>query len=169
LVSRAETGSGVRREDEAAVHHEAGHGAKDEVHRGIPAFAGFVEHVCDMQAADRGVGDVFTRTLPAALGLEEQREQGYAFVVRLIERAKLAGRLRADVTPEDLPLLLMANAGVVEATGESAPAASRRFVALMLEAFRADGASVLAPPLAPRDMYRALRRAGRRRRATPSA
>jgi hypothetical protein len=70
-------------------------------------------------------------------------------VVRLIERAKLAGRLRADVTPEDLPLLLMANAGVVEATGESAPAASRRFVALMLEAFRADGASALAPPIDP--------------------
>jgi len=112
---------------------------------------------------------VFTRTLPAAPVLEEQRELGYGYVVRLIERAKVAGRLRADVTPEDLPLLLMANAGVVEATGEAAPAASRRFVALMLEAFRADGAGELAPPIEPRDMYRALRRAGRRRRAAPSA
>jgi len=132
-------------------------------------FTGFVEHICDMQAADRGTGDVFTRTLPAAPVLEEQRELGYSIVVRLIERAKVAGRLRADVTPEDLPLLLMANAGVVEATGEAAPAASRRFVALMLEAFRADGAGELAPPIEPRDMYRALRRAGRRRRAAPSA
>ena len=130
-------------------------------------FAGFVEHICEMQAADRGVGDVFTRTLPAAPVLEEQRERGYAYVVRLIERAKLAGRLRPDVTPEDLPLLLMANAGVVEATGDAAPRASRRFVALMLEAFRPDGASVLAPPVDPRDMYRALRRAGRGRRAGP--
>jgi hypothetical protein len=78
---------------------------------------------------------------------------------------KLAGRLRADVTPEDLPLLLMANAGVVEATGESAPVASRRFVALMLEAFRADGARPIAPPVEPRDMYRALRRAGRTERS----
>jgi hypothetical protein len=59
----------------------------------------------------------------------------------------------------------MANAGVVEATGRAARAASRRFVALMLEAFRADGASVIAPSVDPRDMYRALRRAGRRRRA----
>jgi AcrR family transcriptional regulator len=130
-------------------------------------FTRFVEHVCEMQAADRGVGDVFTRTLPAARGLEEHRERGYAFLVRLIDRGKLAGRLRADFTAEDLPLLLMANAGVVEATGESAPAASKRFVALMLEALRADGASDIAPPLDPRDMYRALRRAGRRRRATP--
>ncbi|MDP9243516.1 MAG: TetR/AcrR family transcriptional regulator [Chloroflexota bacterium] len=132
-------------------------------------FTGFVEHICEMQAADRGVGDVFTRTLPAARGLEEERERGYAYVVRLIERAKLAGRLRTDFTAEDLPLLLMANAGVVEATGEAAPIASRRFVALMLEALRADGASVIAPPIDPRDMYKALRRAGRRRRATPSA
>jgi len=77
--------------------------------------------------------------------------------------------LRADVTPEDLPLLLMANAGVVEATGDAAPGASRRFVALMLESFHAEGASVLPPPVDPRDMYRALRRAGRSRRATPSA
>lgn len=131
-------------------------------------FTGFVEHVCKMQAADRGVGDVFTRTLPAARGLEEQRERGYAFVVRLIERAKAAGRLRSDFTPEDLPLLLMANAGVVEATGAAAPAASRRFVALMLEALRPNGATLSAPPIDPRDMYRALRRAGRRRRATRS-
>jgi AcrR family transcriptional regulator len=132
-------------------------------------FSGFVEHICEMQAADRGTGGVFTRTLPAAPVLEEQRERGYMFVVRLIERAKQAGRLRADVTPEDLPLLLMANAGVVEATGDAASAASRRFVALMLEGFRADAGTVSAPPIDPRDMYRALRRAGRRRRATPSA
>jgi AcrR family transcriptional regulator len=132
-------------------------------------FSGFIERICEMQAADRGVGGVFTRTLPAAPLLEEQRERGYALGVRLMERAKLTGRLRADFSPEDLPLLMMANAGVVDATGESAPVASRRFVALMLEACRADGANVIAPPLDPLAMYRALRRAGRRRRAAPSA
>ncbi|HEY8637067.1 MAG TPA: TetR/AcrR family transcriptional regulator [Candidatus Limnocylindrales bacterium] len=137
-------------------------------------FTRFVEHICEMQTA-RGVGDVFTRTLPAAPILEEQRERGYGFVVRLIERAKLAGRLRADVTPEDLPLVLMANAGVVEAMGEGAPAASRRLVRVMLDGLRADqapgadGGSVLPPPIDPRDMYRALRRAGRRRRPAASA
>jgi hypothetical protein len=63
----------------------------------------------------------------------------------------------------------MANAGIVEATGRAAPGASRRFVALMLEAFRTDVTGVIAPPIDPRDMYRALRRAGRRGRATPAA
>jgi AcrR family transcriptional regulator len=155
-------------EDRMAEYVRAAERALDEPDPWT-GFTGFVEHICEMQAADRGVGDVFTRTLPAAPVLEEQRERGYEVVVRLVERAKLAGRLRPDVTPEDLPLLLMANAGVVEATGEAAPVASRRFVGLMLDAFRADGATVIAPPVDPRDMYRALRRAGRRGRGTPSA
>jgi AcrR family transcriptional regulator len=155
-------------EDRMAEYVRAAERALDEPDPWT-GFTGFVEHICEMQAADRGVGDVFTRTLPAAPVLEEQRERGYEVVVRLVERAKLAGRLRPDVTPEDLPLLLMANAGVVEATGEAAPVASRRFVGLMLEAFRVDGATVIAPPVDPRDMYRALRRAGRRGRGTPSA
>jgi AcrR family transcriptional regulator len=125
-------------------------------------FADFIAHICEMQVADRGLGDVLTRTFPAATGLEEQRDRAHASVVRLIERAKLAGNLRADVTPEDVPLLLMANAGVVEATGESATAASRRLVGLMLAGFRA-AADDIAPPVDPRAMYRALRRAGRAR------
>ena len=44
-----------------------------------------------------------------------------------------------------LPLLLMANAGVVEATGESATAASRRLVGLMLAGFRAAADDIAAP------------------------
>ena len=126
-------------------------------------FAAFVEHICEMQAADRGLGDVLTRTFPAAPGLEDQRDRAHASLVRLIERAKLAGELRTDVTPEDVPLLLMANAGVVEATGDSASAASRRLVGLMLEGLRATEARDIAPPIGPRQMYRALRRAARRR------
>jgi len=128
----------------------------------VGGFADFIAHICEMQVADRGLGDVLTRTFPAATGLEEQRDRAHASVVRLIERAKLAGNLRADVTPEDVPLLLMANAGVVEATGESATAASRRLVGLMLAGFRA-AADDIAPPVDPRAMYRALRRAGRAR------
>ena len=124
-------------------------------------FAVFIAHICDMQVADRGLGDVLTRTFPSAPGLAEQRDRAHASVVRLIERAKLAGKLRADVTPEDVPLLLMANAGVVEAAGDGAAAASRRLVGLMLAGFCATGADHIAPPIEPRAMYRALRRAGR--------
>jgi hypothetical protein len=64
---------------------------------------------------------------------------------------------RSDFVPEDLVLLLMANAGVVQGAGEAAPHAWRRFVALMLEAFRADGARPLPAPPTPRQVVRAMR------------
>ena len=126
-------------------------------------FCAYVERVCGMQAADRGLKDVLTRTFPSAMAMEAHRTRGYELSVRMIERAQEAGALRADFVPEDLVLLLMANAGVVQGAGEAAPDAWRRFVALMLEAFRADeafragDASPLPAPPTPRQVMRAMR------------
>jgi AcrR family transcriptional regulator len=124
-------------------------------------FCGYVERICAMQAADRGLTNVLTRTFPNARALEAHRTRGHAMVVRLIERAQAEGFLRRDVVPEDIVLLLMANAGVVEGAGEAAPDAWRRFVALMLDAFRADGSTPLPPAPTPRQLVRAMRRLGR--------
>jgi hypothetical protein len=55
----------------------------------------------------------------------------------------------------------MANAGVVQATRDVAPEASRRFVALMLDGFRAEGAHPLPEPPAPARMYRSMLRLSR--------
>jgi AcrR family transcriptional regulator len=134
--------------------------AAEEALEAPDAWAGFcayVERVCAMQAADRGLKDVLTRTFPDARAMEAHRTRGYELSVRMIERAQEAGALRADFVPEDLVLLLMANAGVVQGAGEAAPDAWRRFVALMLEAFRADGASPLPTPPTPRQVMRAMR------------
>ncbi|CAM5707871.1 hypothetical protein SALBM311S_09959 [Streptomyces alboniger] len=58
-------------------------------------------------------------------------------MVRLIDRAKAAGRLREDFDSSDMVLLHMANAGVVNATGAAAPDAWRRVVALLIQSFEA--------------------------------
>jgi AcrR family transcriptional regulator len=121
-------------------------------------FCAYVERIGAMQAADRGLRDVLTRTFPRAQVLEAHRARGYELSVQLIERAKAEGTLRPDVVPEDLALLLMANAGVVQAAGSATPDAWRRFVALMLDGLRAEGASPLPPPLTPRQVMRAMRR-----------
>src|SRR5215217_2994320 len=71
------------------------------------------------------------------------------------------GGLRADFVPEDVVLLLMANAGVVRAMRDAAPDAWRRFVGLMLDALRADRAHPLPPPPTPAQTYRAMLRASR--------
>jgi AcrR family transcriptional regulator len=119
-------------------------------------FAGYVEAVCAMQAADRGFAEVLTMTFPTAKALEECRDQAYQRFVELIARAKAAGRLRQDFTPEDMPLLLMANAGVIAATGDAAPDAWRRLVGYLIQAFAVPEPAPLPPAPSPAAMYRAM-------------
>jgi hypothetical protein len=90
-----------------------------------------------MQAADYGFADVLTMTFPTAMAMEERRDEAYAGMVRLIDRAKATGKLREDFDPSDLVLIHMANAGVVNATGDAAPDAWRRVVALIIQSLEA--------------------------------
>jgi AcrR family transcriptional regulator len=121
-------------------------------------FCAYVERVCSMQAADRGFNDVLTRSFANSKKLEEHRARGYELSVRMIERAQAEGTLRADFVPEDLVLLLMANAGVVHAAGRAAAGAWTRLVGLLLDGFRSEGASTLPPPPTPRQMIVAMQR-----------
>jgi AcrR family transcriptional regulator len=122
-------------------------------------LVGFIETVCAMQAADYGFADVLTMTFPTAKALEERRDEAYNAVVRLIDRAKTAGRLREDFSPEDLVLVYMANAGVVNATGDAAPDAWRRVVALMIQSFEAPARGPLPDSPTPGALYKAMLRA----------
>lgn len=132
-----------------------------EASDGWSGFCAYVERVCSMQAADRGFNDVLTRSFSKAKELEAHRTRGYELSVRLIERAQAEGTLRSDFVPEDLVLLLMANAGVVRAAGRAAPDAWKRLVGLMLDGFRSEGATELPPPPSPRQMIMAMRRLAR--------
>ncbi|WP_268761717.1 TetR/AcrR family transcriptional regulator, partial [Frankia sp. AvcI1] len=80
-------------------------------------FSRFLETVCGMQVADLGFTEVLTRTFPTARALESQRDEVAADFGRLIARAQAAGRLRPDFAHQDLVVILMANAGVVAASG----------------------------------------------------
>jgi len=66
--------------------------------------------------------------------------------------------LRADFVVEDLVVLMTANAGVVNATKRYAPKMWERFVAYMLDAFRAPGASPLPKPISSARLARAIQR-----------
>src|SRR5687767_13802939 len=114
-----------------------------------------------MQAADQGIQDVLTTTFPTDRAVEAQRAHAYEQLTELIQRAQAEGMLRSDFVPEDVVLLLMANAGVVRAMRDAAPDAWRRFVGLMLDGLRAERAHPLPPPPTPAQTYRAMLRAGR--------
>jgi AcrR family transcriptional regulator len=110
-------------------------------------FCAFIERICAMQACDQGFTDVITMALPASETVEKVRDRAYHAAVELIEKAQESGGLREDFVPEDIIVLLMANAGLVHATRDAAPHAWRRLVAYLLEGFRADRTGPL--PAAP--------------------
>ncbi|QYN38975.1 TetR/AcrR family transcriptional regulator [Pseudonocardia sp. DSM 110487] len=130
-------------------------------------LVGIIESVCAMQAADYGFADVLTMTFPTAKTLEQRRIEVYHSVVQLIDRAKAAGRLREDFTPEDLVLIYMANAGVVNATGHDVPDAWRRVVALMIQSYQAPARGPLPDSPEPDALYRAMLRASQASFASP--
>jgi AcrR family transcriptional regulator len=121
-------------------------------------FTQFVSRLARMQLADRGLAEVLTMTFPATMRAEEQRRRAYAAVTALVERAQQQGVLRADFSPEDLVLVLMAHAGVVAAGGKLSEAFSSRLLAYLFEAFAAPGAGELPAAPSASATYRALLR-----------
>jgi len=83
------------------------------------------------------VRDLLTTAFPTISAIEESTNEAVEKVKVLIARAQDDGSLRPDVVVADLVVLLLANAGVLKATGNAAPDAWRRFAALMVDGFRA--------------------------------
>jgi AcrR family transcriptional regulator len=119
-------------------------------------FAGFVQRICELQACDRGLGDLLSMTLSAGEQVEQVRRTANDNVITLIERAKASGRLRDDFVGEDLLLLMIATAAVMQVTRADAPDAWRRFVALALDAFSCYDSPELPEPPTTVQMTRAM-------------
>jgi AcrR family transcriptional regulator len=119
-------------------------------------FTGYIRAVCSMQVANRGFADVLTMTFPAAAHLEEQRARAYQGFLHLIEAAKATGKLRPDFVDQDMVVLLMANAGVITAAGNTAPDSSARLVAYLIQAFTAPQPATLPPPPDPDALAHAM-------------
>lgn len=125
------------------------------------AFAGHVRFLAQLQAADRGLADLLTMEVTGAPELEQLRSRAHQDFTRIAGRARASGALRADFSPEDLVLLLMANAGLVNRTAGAAPTASSRFIDLTLDGLRAAAATPTAPPPGRAALRRAMTNHGR--------
>jgi AcrR family transcriptional regulator len=126
-------------------------------------WSGFCAHVtflCRLQATDRGLADLLTTQVSAAPELEDLRGDAYRAFIRLADRARAAGALRADFVAEDLVLLLMANAGLVHRTAEAAPGSWQRFIDLALDGLRSEAATPAAPPPSADAVQHAMRQHG---------
>jgi AcrR family transcriptional regulator len=121
-------------------------------------FAAFVEQACALQADDRGLSDLLFMALPGSDEVERLRQTAQIRTTELIENAKSNGGLRPDFVAEDLRLLLLGQAAIVRIMGREAPSAWRRYVALMLDAFRARERPPLPAAPSKAQMTRAMRR-----------
>lgn len=102
-------------------------------------FCTFVEEIARMQVEDRGFTEAFLTAFADDSRIDEKRARAEATFSRLVHRAQRAGRLRADFSPNDLPLIFLANGGLRTAPTAHAHDLSRRLIAYLLQSFEAEG------------------------------
>jgi AcrR family transcriptional regulator len=129
-------------------------------------FASYIEAAAAMQARDRGIADLVTMDVSTAPDIERLRSRAFEGLIQLVERARTARVLRADFTNEDVVILLMANAGLVERAHGITAEASARLIHLLLDGFRAGAATAGPAAPNPRRVRLAMRRNGEHRLGT---
>jgi AcrR family transcriptional regulator len=108
----------------------------------------------EIQARDRGFLESIGPELFREPSLQRRNSERMASMATLIERAQDAGVVREDLRAEDVPFLLCAVGGATGkcgAGGAIAPDLWRRYLGIVLDGLRPDGASPLpirAPTLA---------------------
>jgi AcrR family transcriptional regulator len=81
----------------------------------------------------------------------EVRDALHAHLERLVDRARTSGAIRADITETDVFLMMCAPVHIVENLTAPAPLLWQRYLAIIFDGLRPDGAHPLPqpPPVAP--------------------
>jgi AcrR family transcriptional regulator len=109
-------------------------------------FAGFIEGLFGLLAADRGFSDTLTQRFPASPDVAEACRRGYAHADQIISLAKDSGQLRQDFELSDLVSLTWAISQVIRESAATAPDAWRRCLAFFLDGLRAQTAHPISVP-----------------------
>ncbi|MBO1414792.1 TetR/AcrR family transcriptional regulator [Streptomyces sp. FH025] len=112
-------------------------------------FRSLIERICELHAHSGGFADAFMAAYPQAVDFAADREQAVRAAAELARRAQETGRLRSGFVVDDLILMLMAHRGLHDAPGPARLAASSRFAAYVIEAFRAAPHAGVPTPLPP--------------------
>jgi AcrR family transcriptional regulator len=120
-------------------------------------FARYLEVRCEVQAGDRGLDELAGIRLPHSPCIDTLQARILDVGGAILRRVQNDGVVRADVTPEDLAFVVWSQARIMQATRDAAPQAWRRNLHLILDAFRADGATPMTePPLTCDQLYDAM-------------
>jgi AcrR family transcriptional regulator len=114
------------------------------------AFSQLMESAVEMTAGDRCLGHAVGEQMLADPRLEQLRTEMLEGVETLLERGRSAGVIRRDVAAEDIPVLTAAVGVAMERYSRTHPNLWRRYLGVVLDGLRADGAVPLSP--GPPDM-----------------
>ena len=120
-------------------------------------FVCYLENLFGMQAGDRGFNDFLSRRFPGNADTERIHDQMCRQIEDVLTRAQEAGEARPDITQADIVNLIWSNGRMIDATSTTAPNAWRRYLYLMLDAYRAERAhSLPEPPMTEKQLYDAM-------------
>jgi AcrR family transcriptional regulator len=105
-------------------------------------FTGFVERVLELHAENRALREMLAGSAHGR-ARERMRKRVRPVTRELIRRAQADGSLRADFAPEDMPLVFLTGGRVLEAARGLAPDLWRRYLGLLFDGLRAEGATPL--------------------------
>lgn len=121
------------------------------------AWGGFVyylENLFRLQAGDRGFNDFLSRRFTDSAETERIHDQMCRQIEDVLTRAQDAGDARPDIVLADIVNLIWANGRIIDATSVTAPNAWRRYLYLMLDAYRAERAHPIPdPPMTYEQLY----------------
>ncbi|WP_448071297.1 TetR/AcrR family transcriptional regulator [Georgenia yuyongxinii] len=109
------------------------------------AFREYVMFILEQQATDAAFSDALLSPRAGTDLFRDELSRAFRASVRLVDRAREAGAVRADFDHSDLYMLQHAARGLLRGTQRTAPLAWRRFGEYMLQAFRESG-EPLTPP-----------------------
>ncbi len=99
---------------------------------------GYLDRALAMQLADRGLKQLLFAHSRAHLRVDEARKGLAPAVAELVERARAAGVVRADITASDIPLINIMVGTAIDVSREHSPALYRRYLELLLLGLRSD-------------------------------
>jgi len=120
-------------------------------------FVYYLENLFAMQVGDRGFNDFLSRRFTDNAETERIHDEMCQQIEDVLTRAQDAGEARPDITQADIVNLIWSNGRIIDATSDTAPNAWRRYLHLMLDAYRAERAHPIPePPMTGRQLYDAM-------------
>jgi AcrR family transcriptional regulator len=99
-----------------------------------------VTFVSESMATDRGLAAVMMRVDPCAASVERAKASLIALVDAVFERGRTTGVLREDIAESDFFAFFCMVSSIADLTESTAPGTWRRYLSLLLDSVRADGA-----------------------------